>query len=388
VKKVISLAVFVILPSLLLYTLDLITGYLYDHLAPEWGKKHLSFTMEDSLKKATHNNSKITYKPYLLYSNTPNFSSSGTQQHNNNGYRNSYDVNVDKNNDEYRILCLGGSTTYGAGVSKPEHAWPELLLKLLKEEKSKIKRNKITVLNAGLEWATSAELLTHFLFKHIHFKPDLVIIHSGGNDMAPLMQNNFELDYSHWRNMSSTASSTLRPGEYKFIELSNIVRFGYSVWFNSFGYTKNSLSVTSKIFENLNIENIRKNINYNPPSAYKSNIFNLITSIQESGSDVIFFQFFRPSYKKLQKHNIEAFTQATQKLQVGGNFLLSLDPDFQFAVDKLKSSIKEICTNKNTEFVEINDESMPYEYFTDQCHLNLHGQLIKAEFLFSKVFRH
>jgi lysophospholipase L1-like esterase len=342
---------------------DLVVGKLYNYFAPEWGKRHLQLTINSYTSEKEINKSKTNIKPYLLYCNSPNFNVNGVKQHNNYGYRNSFDINMSKNENEFRILCIGGSTTYGAGVVLPQDAWPEQLIELISENNLKhLNNKKIRVINGGLEWATSAELLTHFSFKHIHLKPDLVIIHSGGNDLAPLWQNNFALDYSHWRELSSSASSTLRPYELNLIRFSNTIKFFYAIWFNSFGYSQ---AITT-----------------NSTKAYKTNLSNLVTLIQNNGAEAIFFQFYQPSYIELKNKNPAAFLKAEQNL---GENCISYDESLQKGLARLRDETLQVCREKKIEFWEIDENKLPLEYFTDQCHLNKNGQQFKANFIFKNL---
>ena len=54
-------------------------------------------------------------------------------------------------------------------------------------------------MSGGLEYATTAELLNHYHFKYHYFKPDLVIINTGGDDALPPSFPHYQPDYSHWR---------------------------------------------------------------------------------------------------------------------------------------------------------------------------------------------
>ena len=66
--------------------------------------------------------------PYLTYVNKPD-TKKQARQHNNLGYRNTEDFNFKDSINYYKILCLGGSTTYGQGVSIPKDTWPEIYKK-------------------------------------------------------------------------------------------------------------------------------------------------------------------------------------------------------------------------------------------------------------------
>ena len=86
----------------------------------------------------------------------------------------------DKPNDIYRIIAVGGSTTFGAGVTD-ENTWPSILEKKLQN----ISGDKdIEVINAGTPGLNS--LSENILVKErlVHYKPDLIIVSDGNNDSA------------------------------------------------------------------------------------------------------------------------------------------------------------------------------------------------------------
>lgn len=145
--------------------------------------------------------------PYLGYVHTPLYRKAGMEQHNRDGYRGRW-VSPQRTAG-YRILCMGGSTTYGSGVENPQQAYPARLEALLTEY---LKQNPlpggtykdVEVINAGLEGGNSAEELQQYLFKYRYYKPDMVIVHSGVND-AMLLANapaDFQLDYTHYRRLN------------------------------------------------------------------------------------------------------------------------------------------------------------------------------------------
>lgn len=89
--------------------------------------------------------------------------------------------------DKKRIVVIGGSTSYGVGVNDNE-TWPYYLDSLLSEN--------YEVLNAGMPGHTSAE---HVIFSSLilpEYKPDIVLVHAGLNDLRNLHFDNSEPDYS------------------------------------------------------------------------------------------------------------------------------------------------------------------------------------------------
>lgn len=147
---------------------------------------------------------KYLSSPYLGYIPFPGYEKFSTQQHNTDGYRGN-EVPRTKGN-KMRVLCMGGSTTYGLGVNYPQLTYPAQLEKLLNTylKTDPLLQQKTTgfeVINAGIEAGTSAEELQQYLFKYRYYKPDIVIVHSGVND-AEIMAKydpNFQLDYTHYR---------------------------------------------------------------------------------------------------------------------------------------------------------------------------------------------
>lgn len=55
------------------------------------------------------------------------------------------------------------------------------------------------VINAGVPWGTSAELLTHYHFKFHYYNPDIVAIMTGANDAEANTRPFYHPDYSYWR---------------------------------------------------------------------------------------------------------------------------------------------------------------------------------------------
>ena len=182
---------------------------------PEWTARRM---MTEEMKIARHIllNREYVYQnglqntaaqPYLFYMCTPKYgyTANGSPQHNNDGYRGTA-VSLDKNPDVLRVLCLGGSTTYGVSVTEPHEAFPAVLEGMLRENLPSQYHN-VEVMNGGLPWATTAELLTHFLFKYRYYQPDVVIINTGGNDAQGYALPYYHPDNSHWRQ----PMLTLRP---------------------------------------------------------------------------------------------------------------------------------------------------------------------------------
>lgn len=134
---------------------------------------------------------------YLHYIPIPNFAHNGILDHNGQGYRGRA-VRLDKAPGTLRVICLGGSTTYGWGVDDPAKTYPAYLEGLL-AQRPVPGFDRVEVVNAGIPWGTTAEILTHYHFKFHYFRPDLVVLNVGSNDAQGLTLPYFHPDYSHWR---------------------------------------------------------------------------------------------------------------------------------------------------------------------------------------------
>lgn len=128
---------------------------------------------------------KTRYKPrytphrYLGYYPTPNYSK-GENKHNSLGYRGE-EILLPKPPGQYRIVCIGGSTTYGDKINEHFMSYPSLLEKELKLSGY----NNVNVINAGAQGWSSWESLINFELRILDLEPNLIIVLHGINDIFP-----------------------------------------------------------------------------------------------------------------------------------------------------------------------------------------------------------
>lgn len=100
----------------------------------------------------------------------------------------------------YRILCLGGSTTFGTSVSDDDHTYPAQLEKLLNEERDgSAPHRTYEVGNCGVSGYTTVENLIQLELRLLEYKPDAIILYEGVNDARPVQAQGFRPDYAHLR---------------------------------------------------------------------------------------------------------------------------------------------------------------------------------------------
>lgn len=113
--------------------------------------------------------------PYGLFP-TPGYAR-GLNRHTSRGYRGE-EFPREKPEGEFRIACLGGSTTYTEEVEDYRLAYPALLETYLREAGYNVR-----VLNAGCPGWTSREDVINYVFRVQHESPDLLVVYEGINDL-------------------------------------------------------------------------------------------------------------------------------------------------------------------------------------------------------------
>lgn len=98
---------------------------------------------------------------------------------NSEGFRGS-EFSAIKEQNDFRIIMLGGSTMFGTGATSDDTTIPGYLQSFFDESQLD---NKIEVINAGIQGADSNTELKLIENKLLQFSPDLVIIYDGWNDL-------------------------------------------------------------------------------------------------------------------------------------------------------------------------------------------------------------
>jgi len=96
----------------------------------------------------------------------------------------------------FRIVALGGSTTYGLFLDTWRHAYPGQLQQLLRQEYG---HEHVEVINAGAPAYSSFESAVNMLLRISDLEPDMVVIYHGINDVGERMS-----DPAHYDGLNST----------------------------------------------------------------------------------------------------------------------------------------------------------------------------------------
>jgi lysophospholipase L1-like esterase len=134
--------------------------------------------------------------PYLAYALTPSLRKDSAT-HNALGYRGG-EISTAKPPQTVRILCLGGSSTYGVGASSDLFTWPAQLQEALARIRPGL---RVEAVNAGVPGYTSFESLIDLELRGVDLAPDIVVVYQGFNDLraASRAADRVAGDNTHYR---------------------------------------------------------------------------------------------------------------------------------------------------------------------------------------------
>jgi len=302
--------------------------------------------------------SQYVTNPYSLYWNKPNSWVDGVRTTCSRGYR-WHGREISDQLPDYRVLVLGGSTTFSNYCFQDyRKTWCYQLETILARTNPEL---RIEVINAGLNYAMSTELLSHFTFRAQHLAPDLVILHGPGNDSLPAALGDNSTDYSATRDY---IFHTRRPKEEKLLSYSGVLRCLYSIWLNSPHYAK----LEPQHFPDDKIQ--ESNLDTNQGATFRFNLKSLIDLSLSIGSSFVYVPFVYANMERLQDFHGDlsrAIYEFEERVSSGARELISTYNSREVAVID--------CSQRD--FVE--------EDFFDSCHLLESGELKKAKIIAREV---
>ncbi len=144
---------------------------------------------------------RIQPHPYLAFCVKPGFQqdrlATGGEQvsHNSLGFRGP-ETTWDKPPGIYRIVALGGSSTYGFGPSTDAATWPARLEFHLN---AAAPPRRVEVINGGCQGYSTFESLINLSLRMVDLEPDLVIVYHAINDMRCALWHPSRRDNTNWR---------------------------------------------------------------------------------------------------------------------------------------------------------------------------------------------
>ena len=187
-------------------------------------------------------------------------------------------------NGKVRVMCLGASTTANnISDGKSDYSYPSLLQESLGD--------KYEVFNCGIGGWTSVDILINFQLNLLKYKPDIIILYHGYNDLQYHLMHGFLSDYSHGR-------SNLGEFVHK-IRLSYFLP-KFKFW-NSYEYVKDKMfgtgNVRNDVLRMINKKEIDYEINYETLEFEKSILENLFIICKHHKIEIICGSFVYYSYE-------------------------------------------------------------------------------------------
>lgn len=153
---------------------------------------------------------------YLQYVPAPGYKNrAGSNKHNSLGFRGD-EIEVPKPDGVFRIVTVGGSTTYTSAVYDYTKSYPYLMQSLLREQG----HSSVEVVNAGVVGYSSWESLINLQFRVLDLEPDIVIVYHALNDVPP----RFVYPSTAYRGDNSGSREPYTPRVESFLDLSAAMR--------------------------------------------------------------------------------------------------------------------------------------------------------------------
>lgn len=328
----------------------------------------------ENQKKQRNLQSHANMHRYIGYIPTPNFVK-GKNKHNSLGLRGD-EIVTPKPEGEYRIICIGGSTTYTPDVEDYNLSYPNLLQENLKDSGYK----NVKVINAGMLSYTTYESLINLQLRLFDLEPDLLVIYHAVNDVHSRLvwpPEAYKADNSGYR--QSIYEQNLNHGSsiWTYFNLGRIIheslmnhdlllakkkREGHPESGKDYElrYQRIVKTYPDGIFKEASVSDIFK---MNKPTYFKRNINYMISLAQSEGVEVMLSTFaFCPDTIKQSTYAFPALNKA---------------------IHEHNTVLKEIAAERNVPLFDF-EKKFPQsrEYYNDDIHVNEKGSLLKAS-LFS-----
>lgn len=312
------------------------------------------------------------YSPhrYLGFYPTPNYAR-GKNRHNALGYRGE-EISLPKPAGLFRIVCLGGSTTYTEYVDDYRKSYPALLGAYLEEKGFE----NAEVVNAGGGSWSSWESLINLEMRVLDLDPDLIIIYHGINDIHARLvwpPEAYRSDNAGWR--AASESSFFMPSIFEHFTLLRIlmIRLGMIKSHVDFERTLDTSPDTyyASLFRKQMAEGVypdgifkevsaRRMLARNRPIYFDRNIRNMVSLARAHGIEVVLSSF---AYSPLFPESPRVFSD-----------------EYQSAFSEHNGILREVAEDAGVLFFDFAAKfPTSKRYYTDGRHVNEDGARLKAK---------
>ena len=129
------------------------------------------------------------------------------------------EFNLDKIDNEYRIMLVGGSTAFGLGSTSDNTTIPAFLEKKFNSELNL----DVNVINAGIIAASSREEVFHIENDLVDMKPDLILVFDGYNDSFNVKLTEVDTNTEYAGEIEKNELELFVKKYFKFLALPNVI---------------------------------------------------------------------------------------------------------------------------------------------------------------------
>lgn len=329
-----------------------------------------SFATYNMIQQRKH---RYTQHPYLSWYPTPNYVNQEGDKHNSLGFRGE-EVKNPKPKDQFRIVTIGGSTTYTTGVKSYKNSYPYLL----QQELNNRGHETVRVINAGVGNYDSWNNLINFEFKVLDLNPDLLIVYMGDNDVETRLVYPFDAYRAdNTGRIKAPSLPTINPWDRSVVVRMVMVPLGLS---KSYGYLSSLNSAPTYVYGDC--------IRQKKRGTYPSGLFR-----KHSALDIL--EHNPPVYTKRNVKNIVAIAKEYDINVLLASFAfspLSIETSSEFykrAISENNNVIKQIADSYGLPFFDF-AKAMPSNkkfWVKRGVHVNKKGARIKAH-LFTDYIEH
>ncbi len=321
---------------------------------------------QDYGRLVTHGPDWIRFVPdaELSYALRPEFSldardGNGQTRHNAAGFRGPGEFGP-KEPGTLRILCFGGSTTYGVGVGADQNTYPAQLESLLSGPAREAGWDTVEVFNLGVGGYTSREILGTMARMVPRLEPDVILIQNAINDVIPRFYPDFAADYGHFRT------------PFTELKLDSWHRLAYRshLWLTlaqRFGWVK-PLSLQSQTQRPMpDVDEALAHLAANPTTAFTDNLRAMITLAREANA-----QPWLLTQPYFDSPRFGAPDEASRRLEGG----------YRKGLLEHTAAVESLAKELSVGLIPL-DKEMPRQptLFTDPIHMSAPGNAVKAELI-------
>ncbi|MBI2423885.1 MAG: SGNH/GDSL hydrolase family protein [Candidatus Hydrogenedentes bacterium] len=307
--------------------------------------------------------------PRLAYRLKPDFllqsPDGGITTHNEAGFRTTpFDENLFRDT-TFRLLCIGGSTTYGVAVTANETTYPAQLEALLARVPLRPPFKHVRALNLGVGGYTTQEMketLRDWIGK---LKPHAVLIHCGVNDVAPRLFSEISCDYSHFRKPLKLPRITAwqRPLLWSRAATYSAYRLGWIQPLTLQTLTQKQLPRPAAAAAALG---------KNGPECFRQNVIDMVKMAQDAQAKVLLITEAYLLHPDFEPKDPDA---------------KALEALYQKGLDQHSEALRELTAELNCGLADLaRDFPLARWLFVDPIHLNKNGNTVKARLIAHALF--